>query len=76
MKNGVLPLAAALALSLSSCAESFAPHRTNKELVGKVVTIYFGPNDYLIGTLLPDGRLGNDKGVPRIINWDHVHRVN
>ena len=82
MKSRILPLAAVLALSscvdpnAPSRAESFAPHETNPDLVGKKVTIAMGHRYFIIGTLLPDGRLRNDWGVPLIINWDHVHRVN
>ena len=79
MMNRVLSLAAALALSScvesSSRAESFAPHETNPDLVGKTVQVYFGPDYYTIGTLLPDGRLRYDSGAPASVNWDLVHRV-
>ncbi len=69
MKKLLLPLAATLALS--SCAESFAPHKTNPDLVGKTVRVHFGPDTYTQGKLLSDGRL-ESSGNPKSVNWDRA----
>ena len=73
MKNRILPLAAALALSScaesSSCAKSFATHETDPGLVGKSVRVYFGPESSATGTLLKDGRL-ELAGKKNSVNWD------